>query len=118
MSNSEILRKHTSERMSRIVIHQGTVYLCGQVGSDFTSDIQQQTQETLAKIDSLLEEAGTSKERILSATVYVKDMADFMEMNGIWDAWVPAGFAPARACVQAEMARPEILVEITIIATI
>ena len=118
MSNPEILRKHTSERMSRIVIHQGTVYLCGQVGVDFSAGVGQQTQETLAKIDALLAEAGTSKERILSATVYVKDMADFQAMNDVWDAWVPAGFAPARACVQAEMARPEILVEITIIAAL
>ncbi len=118
MSQSEITRHHTVQRMSRIVIHQGTVYLCGQVGLDFSAGIKQQTQETLDKIDGLLAEAGTSKQRILSATVYVKDMADFKDMNEVWDAWTIEGSAPARACVQAEMARPKILVEISIIAAL
>jgi len=104
--------------MSRIVIHQSTVYLCGQVGLDFKAGIEQQTQEMLDKVDRLLMEAGSSREHMLSATVYIKDMKDFAGMNRVWDAWVPDGHAPARACVQAEMARPEILVEVSIVAVL
>jgi len=116
MTSSDITRLHDKGRMSRIVMHQGTIYLCGQVCEDRTASIEVQTQETLAKIDGLLAEVGSSKEKILSATVYVKTMDDFAGMNSVWDAWVPKGHAPARACVQAEMASSSLLVEITIIA--
>lgn len=111
-----IERIHTKQRMSRIVIHNNTVYLCGQVCADATKDITEQTQTMLDKVDALLEEANSDREHILSATVYVKDMKDFAEMNAVWDAWVPEGHAPARACVEAAMARPELLVEISVIA--
>ena len=116
--SSSITRVETGQRMSRIVKHNNTIYLCGQVADDpSTSDITQQTRTMLAKVDSLLETAGSDREHILSATVYVKDMAtDFEGMNAVWDAWVPEGHAPARACVQASMARPELLVEISVIA--
>jgi enamine deaminase RidA (YjgF/YER057c/UK114 family) len=70
----------------------------------------------LDKVDALLEEANSDREHILSATVYIKDMKDFAEMNAVWDAWVPKGHAPARACVEAAMARPELLVEVSVIA--
>lgn len=113
---SQIERKETKQRMSRIVIHQGTVYLCGQVCSDATQGIQQQTQSMLDKVEQLLSDAKSDIEHILSATIYIKDMQDFAAMNQVWDSWVPAGHAPARACVQASMARPELLVEISVIA--
>ena len=114
-----ITRKHTSERMSKIVSHNGIVYLCGQVAADAEADIQEQTRTTLAKIDGLLAEAGSSKEHILSATIYLRDIDNhFGLMNEVWNAWVPTGHAPARACVEAHMARPSLLVEISIVAAV
>ena len=104
--------------MSRIVIHNDTVYLCGQVCADASKDITEQTQTMLDKVDALLEQAGSDREHMLSATVYVRDMKDFAAMNAVWDAWVPEGHAPARACVEARMARPELLVEISVIAAV
>ncbi|MCE7555254.1 RidA family protein [Aliivibrio fischeri] len=111
-----IERQETKQRMSRIVKHNGTIYLCGQVCADATKDITKQTQTMLDKVDLLLEQAGSSREHMLSATIYIKDMKDFAEMNAVWDAWVPEGHAPARACVEASMAREALLVEISVIA--
>ena len=111
-----IERMEVGSRMSRIVKHNGTIYLCGQVGADANTDITEQTQTMLEKVKTLLEEAGSDKEHILSATIYIRDMKDFSAMNAVWDAWVPEGFAPARACVEARMARAELLVEVSVIA--
>lgn len=111
-----IERIETKQRMSRIVKHNGTIYLCGQVAADASKDITEQTQTMLDKVETLLEQAGSSKEHILSATIYLKTMADFSVMNDVWDAWIPSGFAPARACVQAAMARDVLLVEISVVA--
>lgn len=105
-------------RMSKIVIHNGTVYLCGQVAKDASAGIAEQTQTMLDKVDALLIEAGSDREHILSATVYIKDMTYFKEMNEVWDAWVIEGHSPARACVEAKMARPELLVEVSVIAAV
>ncbi|MDK1288705.1 RidA family protein [Pseudoalteromonas umbrosa] len=113
-----ITRKHTNQRMSRIVVHNGTVYLCGQVCKDATQGIKEQTQTMLDKVDALLEEANSDRKHILSATVYISDMQYFAQMNEVWDAWVPEGHAPARACVQAAMARPELLVEVSVVAAV
>lgn len=111
-----IERQQTKQRMSRIVKHNGTIYLCGQVCADATKGITEQTQTMLDKVEELLLEAGSGKEHMLSATIYLKDMKDFQEMNAVWDAWVPEGHAPARACVTADMAREALLVEISVIA--
>ncbi|MEM7127758.1 MAG: RidA family protein [Chloroflexota bacterium] len=114
-----ITRKHTTARASGIVINNGTVYLAGQVAEDVTEDVQGQTRSTLAKIDKLLAEAGSDKEHLLSATIYLRDIANhFALMNEVWNGWVPEGHAPARACVQAHMARPALLVEISIVAAV
>ncbi|HAS88985.1 MAG TPA: hypothetical protein DCS48_06720 [Desulfovibrio sp.] len=113
-----ITRMETAKRMSRIVVHNGTVYLCGQVADNTDEPIGPQTESMLAKVDALLEKAGSSKEHILSATVYVRDMKDFAGMNEVWDNWVPEGHAPARACVEARMARPDLLVEVSIVAAL
>ena len=102
-------------RMSRCVKCNGMVYLCGQTDTT-AADIQGQTKAVLAKIEDLLNKYGSDKNHILAATIYVKTMDDFAAMNEIWDAWVENGHEPARACVQAEMARPEILVEIVVTA--
>jgi enamine deaminase RidA (YjgF/YER057c/UK114 family) len=111
-----IERLETKPRMSRIVKHNGTVYLCGQVCADATKGITEQTQTMLDKVDTLLEQAGSSREHMLSATIYLKTMDDFSQMNAVWDAWVPEGYAPARACVEAAMARDVLLVEISVVA--
>lgn len=104
-------------RMSRAVRHNGMLYLCGQTDTT-ANDVQGQTKAVLAKIEDLLNKYGSDKDHILTATIYVKTMNDFAAMNEIWDAWVNNGFEPARACVQAEMARPEILVEIVVAAAV
>ncbi len=111
-----IKRIETKARMSRIVKHNGTIYLCGQVCADAEKGISEQTQTMLDKVESLLETAGSDKEHMLSATIYLKTMDDFAEMNAVWDAWVPEGYAPARACVEASMARDALLVEISVVA--
>ena len=109
-----IERQETAQRMSKIVKHNGTVYLCGQVGSGDT--VTEQTQDCLARVDALLDQAGSSRDQILQAIIWVADMADFAEMNAVWDAWVPQGHAPARACGEAKLARPELKVEVIVTA--
>lgn len=111
-------RIDTGTRMSRAVIHNQTAYLCGQVPKDEKADISGQTATTLEKVEQLLAQIGSSKSQILSVTIYVADMADFGGMNAVWDAWVEPGQAPARACVEAKMARPELLVEMSVIAAV
>lgn len=112
----KIERMETKQRMSRIVKHNGVIYLCGQVCADATQDITHQTQTMLDKVDSLLIQAGSDRKHILSATIYLKTMDDFAKMNEVWDNWVPEGYAPARACVTANMARDALLVEISVVA--
>jgi enamine deaminase RidA (YjgF/YER057c/UK114 family) len=114
---SDITRLHTAQRMSKIVIHNETVYLCGQVGTAGDS-VADQTQQCLDKIDALLAEAGTDNTRILQCVIWLADMADFAEMNAVWDAWAPQGHAPARACGEAALARPELKVEMIVTAAL
>ncbi len=113
---STITRMETGARMSRIVNHNQVVYLCGQVADNGEDPIGPQTKSMLDKVDVLLEQAGSSREHMLSATVYLRDIKDFNAMNEVWDAWVPQGCAPARACVEARLAREDLLVEISVIA--
>ena len=114
---SDITRLQTGTRMSKIVIHNGVVFICGQVGNA-EDDITQQTQACLDKIEALLAEAGTDATRILHCTIWLADMADFAAMNAVWDAWVPAGHAPSRACGEARLARPELKVEMIVTAAL
>lgn len=113
-----IKRKHSNQRMSRIVIHNETIYLCGQVTDDREAGITVQTEQTLAKIDQLLAEAGSDKDHLLSVTIYLKSMQDFAEMNTVWEQWTNEVASPARACVCAEMASPQLLVEMSVIAAV
>ncbi len=94
---AEIKRHHVGPRMSQIVTHGDTIYLAGQVGTAGAS-VAQQTQDCLDKIDTLLAEVGVDKTRLLQVTIWLADMADFAAMNEVYDAWVPAGHAAARAC--------------------
>ena len=112
---SDIQRIDTGTRMSQAVIHNGTVWLAGQVGEPGTS-VTEQTQAILAKIEKLLAEAGSDKTRILQATIWLADMADFAEMNAVWDAWVAPGHSPARACGESKLATPDYTVEIIVVA--
>jgi len=113
-----INRIETAVRMSKAVIHNQVIYLCGQVTDNSDEPIGAQTQNMLAKVDSLLETAGSDREHILSATLYLRDMNDFAGMNEVWDQWMPEGHSPARACVEAKMARPDLLVEISVVAAL
>lgn len=113
-----ITRLDVGVRMSSVVIYQGAVYLCGQVAKDKYQNITEQTVTMLEEVDTLLAQAGSSREHLLSATIYLKDIADYDAMNAVWDAWVPTGHAPARACVQAAIAEPEYLVEISVVAAV
>lgn len=110
-----IERLQVGKRMSKIVKHNGVAYLCGQVGHPGGS-VADQTRECLRRVEALLEEAGSDKAHILQAIVWLADMSDFDEMNGVWDAWLAEGHAPARACGEARLARPELKVEIIITA--
>jgi enamine deaminase RidA (YjgF/YER057c/UK114 family) len=111
-----IERLHTNQRMSQTVIHGDTVYLAGQVASDASADVAGQTRQILGQIDNLLAEAGTDKSNVLMATIWLSDISTFDEMNGEWDAWVPEGSAPARACVESKLAFPQYRVEIRVVA--
>jgi enamine deaminase RidA (YjgF/YER057c/UK114 family) len=97
-------------------VHGSTIYLAGQVASDPAADVGAQAKDILGQIDRLLDELGSSKARLLSVTIYLVDMADFAAMNEVWDAWVPKDNLPARATVQARLARPEYRIEIQAIA--
>ena len=114
-----IQRHLTNERLSQIVTHNGTVYLAGQVGDDMNAGIEKQTREALASIERLLDLAGTDKTRLLSVTIYLKDIdADFAGMNAVWDKWLPKGVAPTRATVEAKLCEPQILVELSVVAAL
>lgn len=113
-----IARHHIGPRMSQMVIHGGTIYLAGQVASDLSADIVTQTQQVVDKIDALLSEAGSDKTKILTAQIWLASIGNFAQMNTVWDAWIPAGHTPARACIEARLASPEYLVEIGVIAAL
>lgn len=113
-----ITRSHTNSRMSQLVVHGDTIYLAGQVASDSSADITVQTRQVLDTIDELLAEAGSDRSRILSAQIWLANIGHYAAMNEVWDEWMPAGDAPARACIEARLALPDLLVEIGIIAAV
>jgi enamine deaminase RidA (YjgF/YER057c/UK114 family) len=110
-----IERIEAGPRMSQAVIHGDTVYLAGQVGAPGQS-VTVQTQAVLASVEKLLAQAGSDKSKILSATIWLADMADFAEMNAVWDKWVDGKDAPARATGEAKLATPDYKVEVIIVA--
>ncbi|MES2976053.1 MAG: RidA family protein [Pseudomonadota bacterium] len=113
---AELQRFHVGARLSEMAVHNGTIYLAGQVPDDGTLDIEGQTAQVLAMIDKLLAEAGSSKARILMAQIFLTDMADFSGMNKVWDAWVAPGHTPPRATVQAKLANPAFRIEVVVTA--
>ena len=111
-----IHRINSNERLSAAATYESLVFLSGQVPTQ-TQDITAQTQEVLGKIDALLAETGSDKDHLLNATIYLQNIQrDFAAMNAVWSAWLCAGKAPTRTTLQAELARPEVLVEISAIA--
>ena len=116
---SSILRLDTTPKYSEAVVHNGVIYLAGQVPADTSGDAKAQTQSILAGIDALLARAGSDKTRILSATVYLQSFDSFAGMNEAWVEWVPAGHAPARATVgNVTLAKKEWLLEIQVTAAV
>lgn len=107
-----IERIETGVRSSKVVKHNGVAYITGQVGEGAT--IQEQTIECLLRVDAMLTLAGSSREQMLRATIWLADMSDFDGLNEIWNAWVPEGHAPARACGEAKLARAELKVEVIV----
>lgn len=110
-----ITRIGATNRLSDAVIYNGVVYVSGAVGRTGT-DIETQTRAALAEIDEVLEQAGTDKSRILSATIWLADIKDFDAMNRVWDAWVDKDNPPARATGQVPLAREKYRVEIVVTA--
>ena len=113
-----VQRFDVGTRLSEMAMHNGVAYLAGQVPADSSQDITGQTQQVLASIDALLARAGTDKRKLLRVEIFLKDLADFPGMNAVWEAWLPAGHAPPRATVKAELAKPEWRVEMVVTAAI
>lgn len=113
-----IQRLHAGKRLSAAVVHNGVVYLSGQVPEDTTQEITGQTGQVLATIDRLLREAGSDKSKLLWAQIFLPDMKDFPAMNAVWEKWVAPGETPARATVEAKLANPAYKIEIMCIAAL
>ena len=113
-----IQRFDVGARLSEMAVHNGVCYLAGQVAADGAQDISGQTRQVLAAIDALLARAGSSKSQLLRVEIYIKDLADFAAMNAVWENWLPAGHAPPRATVQANLAQPQWRVEMVVTAAV
>lgn len=112
-----IERFETGPRMSSAVVHGNTVYLAGTVADEPKGkSTTEQMKSIVSQIDELLKMAGTDKSKLLSANIWITDMANFAEMNAVWDAWVSPGNTPARATVEAKLANPDYKVEVMVVA--
>lgn len=113
-----VQRFDVGARMSEMAVHNGIVWLAGQVAADGSQDIGGQTRQVLTAVDSLLARAGTDKNKIVMCQIYLADIADFPGMNAVWDAWVAKGQTPPRATVQAKLAKPEWKIEVVVTAAV
>jgi enamine deaminase RidA (YjgF/YER057c/UK114 family) len=111
-----VIRHHVGKRLSETAVHNGTVYLAGQIAEDTDQDIVGQTREVLGHIDRLLGEVNSDKSLLLSVQIYISDMVHFAGMNAAWDEWVAQGNTPPRATVEAKLANPKCLVEVVVVA--
>lgn len=111
----DIKRYESNGRRSRVVEVGGMLYFCGQVSGE-GEDITTQATNVFNTIDSLLETYGSDKAHVISAQIFLKDMADFEGMNAVWDSWVAPGNEPTRACVEAALAFPQFRIEVTLVA--
>ena len=113
----KIERHDVAARMSKVVVHGDTVYLAGIVANEPKGkSTAEQTKDILGQIDGFLAKAGTDKSRLLSANIWITDMANFAEMNSVWDSWVDPTSPPARATGESSLAAPEYKVEIIVTA--
>ena len=115
---SEIKRTNVGSRLTDMAVFNGVAYLAGQVPDDATLHMEGQTKQVLTTIDSLLKEAGTSKERLLMVQIFVANMKEFDQMNKAWDEWVSKENAPPRATIEARLANPDYKVEIVATAAL
>ncbi|MCO4891577.1 MULTISPECIES: RidA family protein [Cupriavidus] len=116
---SNIQRFQSTKRLSRLVVHNGVVYVAGVTATDPSGDIGAQTRDVLEKIDGYLASVGSDRSRLLSAQIWLKDIdQDFAGMNAAWEAWIPEDAVPTRATCEARLARPELLVEIIVTAAV
>jgi enamine deaminase RidA (YjgF/YER057c/UK114 family) len=113
-----IQRFEIGPRLSEMAIHNGTVYLAGQIAEDASVNIQGQTRQVLESIDALLAQAGSDKSKILHAQIFLPDLGDFAAMNEVWEAWVVPGHTPTRATVQAALANPKWKIEVVVTAAV
>lgn len=113
-----IQRFETGKRLSEMAVHNGTVYLSGQIADDTSANIQGQTRQVLDAIDALLAQAGSDRNKILHAQIFLPDLGDFAGMNEVWEAWVAPGHVPTRATVQAGLADPKWKIEIVVTAAV
>ena len=113
-----IRRIEPNKRLSAAVVHNGIVYISGQVPETLNADVATQTREILVKLDRLLREAGSDKSRLLTANIWLADISTFAAMNGPWEEWLPPGAAPSRATVEARIANPGYRVEIAATAVV
>ncbi|WP_227459689.1 RidA family protein [Cupriavidus pauculus] len=119
MNTNTLKRAHVGKRLSEYAVHNGVVYLAGQVPEvDPRADLRGQTREVLGHIDRLLAEAGSDKTRILMCQIFLTDVTRIGEMNEVWDAWVPQGNTPPRATVEAKLANPDYLIEVVVTAAL
>ncbi len=113
-----VQRFDVGARLSEMAVHNGVCYLAGQVAADGSQDISGQTRQVLQAVDGLLARAGTDKRKLLMVQIFIKDLADFPAMNAVWEGWLPAGHAPPRATVKADLAKPEWRVEMVVTAAL
>lgn len=113
-----VQRFDVGTRLSEMAVHNGVCYLAGQVAADSAQDIAGQTRQVLGAIEALLARAGSDKSKLLMCQIFLRDLADFAAMNAVWEAWLPAGAAPPRATVQANLAKPEWRVEMVVTAAL
>ncbi len=113
-----IERFRTGEKLSRIVTHHNLAYLCGQVADSYDGDLEEQTRQVLARIDDHLAEVGSDKTKMLHVLIHIKDITQAARMNVIWGEWLGDAPRPARTCVQAALAKPEMWVEMTVVAAL
>ena len=113
-----ITRYEAGKRMSQAVVHGNTVYLAGQVATDYNGTIEKQTTEVLAAVEKLLVQAGTSKAKLLSIQVILNNISDFAAMNSVYDTWIDPANPPTRACIEARLAQPALKVEVIAVAAL
>ena len=114
----EIRRIDTTAKLSKVVVANGFAFISGQVGKSCDASARTQAEEIFAKADGYLAQAGTSKDKLVSATVWVKDLNELPEINAAWEAWIPNGTAPSRSCVQSTPASSQFAVAIAFVATL